>query len=491
MDAMVYPSLPGLKDADLFRQAALIGGQWLPAASGQTVAVTNPATGAVIGTVPDVSGAETAAAIAAADAAFQGWRKLPHATRAAALERWFALMEENAEDLALILTLEQGKPLAEAKGEIAYGASFVKWFAEEARRIDGSVIPAPAGDRQIVVLKEPVGVSAIVTPWNFPNAMITRKVAPALAAGCTVVIKPSEFTPFSALALGVLAERAGIPAGVINIVTGMPAEIGAELTANPVVRKLSFTGSTRVGSLLMAQCAPTVKRLSLELGGNAPFIVFDDADLEAAVEGAIASKFRNGGQTCVCSNRILVQAGVYEAFAAKLGAKVAAMKVGPGLEPGVDIGPMINAPAIDKIARHVADAVAKGARVLARAEVPEGGQYAAPMVLTGATEAMELAQEETFGPVAPLFRFDTEEEALRIANATPFGLAAYFYTESHRRAWRVGQALEFGMVGLNTGSVSTTVSPFGGVKQSGLGREGARVGIEEYLETKAFHMAGF
>ncbi len=490
MDAPVYASLPGLKEEGLFRQAALIGGEWLPAASGKGIEVTNPATGEVIGTVPDLSGGETAAAIAAANAAFQLWRRVPHATRAAALERWFALMEAHADDLALILTLEQGKPLAEAKGEIAYGASFVKWFAEEARRIDGSVIPAPAGDRQIVVLKEPVGVSAIVTPWNFPNAMITRKVAPALAAGCTVVIKPSEFTPFSALALGVLAERAGIPAGVINIVTGMPAEIGAELTANPVVRKLSFTGSTRVGSLLMAQCAPTVKRLSLELGGNAPFIVFDDADLDAAVEGAIASKFRNGGQTCVCSNRILVQAGVYEAFAEKLAAKVSVMKVGPGLEPGVEIGPMINAAATRKIARHVADATAKGAVILARADVPEGDQYAAPMVLTGATEAMELAQEETFGPVAPLFRFETEEEAIRLANATPFGLAAYFYTESHRRAWRVGQALEFGMVGLNTGSISTAVSPFGGVKQSGLGREGARVGIEEYLETKAFHMAG-
>ena len=485
-----YPKLPGLKDAALFRQSALIGGEWIPAASGKTVDVTDPATGAVIGTVPDLSGAETRAAIAAAGAAFQGWRKVPHGQRAAALERWFALMEAHTDDLALILTMEQGKPLAEAKSEIAYGASFVKWFAEEARRIDGSVIPSPAGDRQIVVLKEPVGVSAIITPWNFPNAMITRKVAPALAAGCTVVIKPSEFTPFSALALGVLAERAGIPAGVVNIVTGLPAEIGGELTANPVVRKLSFTGSTRVGSMLMAQCAPTVKRLSLELGGNAPFIVFDDADLDAAVEGAIASKFRNGGQTCVCSNRILVQAGVYDVFAERLAAKVGAMKVGPGLTPGTDIGPMINAPAIEKITRHVADATAKGARILAQAPVPEGAQYAAPMVLTHATEAMDLAQEETFGPVAPLFRFETEEEAIAIANGTPYGLAAYFYTESHRRAWRVGAALEFGMVGLNTGSISTTVSPFGGVKQSGLGREGARVGIEEYLETKTFHMAG-
>jgi succinate-semialdehyde dehydrogenase/glutarate-semialdehyde dehydrogenase len=490
MDAKVYTGPTGLNDTDLFRQQALIGGRWLPAASGRVVEVTDPATGQVLGTVPDLSGDETAQAIAAAETAFQSWRKVPHATRAAALERWFALMETHAEDLALILTQEQGKPLSEARGEITYGSSFVKWFAEEARRIEGSVIPSPAGDRQIVVMKEPVGVSAIVTPWNFPNAMITRKVAPALAAGCTVVIKPSEFTPFSALALGVLAERAGIPAGVINIVTGMPTEIGAELTASPVVRKLSFTGSTRVGSMLMAQCAPTVKRLSLELGGNAPFLVFDDADLDAAVEGAIASKFRNGGQTCVCSNRILVQAGVYDAFAEKLGARVLAMKVGPGLEPGVDIGPMINAPALDKIARHVADATAKGAVIAARADVPAGGQYATPMVLTGATEAMELAQEETFGPVAPLFRFDTEDEAIRIANGTPFGLAAYFYTESHARAWRVGKALEFGMVGLNTGLISMAVSPFGGVKQSGLGREGARAGIDEYLETKALHMAG-
>ncbi|MTH61623.1 succinate-semialdehyde dehydrogenase [Paracoccus litorisediminis] len=482
--------MPGLADPDLLRQSALIGGTWVPADGGATLEVTDPATGAVIGSVPDVSGAQTRAAIEAADAAFQNWRKRPHADRAALLERWFALMEDHADDLALILTMEQGKPLAEARGEIAYGASFVKWFAEEARRIDGSVIPAPTGDRQIVVLKEPVGVSAIITPWNFPNAMITRKVAPALAAGCTVVIKPSEFTPFSALALGVLAERAGIPAGVINIVTGLPTAIGAELTANPTVRKLSFTGSTRVGAMLMAQCAPSVKRLSLELGGNAPFIVFDDADLDAAVEGAMASKFRNGGQTCVCSNRVLVQAGIYDAFAAKLAARVAALRVGPGLEPGVEIGPMINAPALEKIRRHVADAVDKGAVLLAEAPTPSGGQYATPVVLGGADVTMELASEETFGPVAALFPFETEAEAIALANATPYGLAAYFYTESHKRAWRVGQALEFGMVGLNTGSVSTTVSPFGGVKQSGLGREGARIGIDEYLESKAFHMAG-
>ena len=400
-------------------------------------------------------------------------------------------MLENAEDLALLLTLEQGKPLAEARAEIRYGASFVKWFAEEARRIGGSTIPSPTADRRILVLKEPVGVCAIITPWNFPNAMITRKVAPALAAGCTVVIKPSEFTPFSALALGVLAERAGIPAGVINIVTGMPSEIGNELMANETVRKISFTGSTRVGALLMRGAADSIKRLSLELGGNAPFIVFDDADLDVAVEAAIASKFRNGGQTCVCANRILVQSGVYDAFAAKLAGKVATMKVGPGTEDGVEIGPMINRAAIEKIERHVADALDKGARIIARSEaVAEGSQYARPVVLGEATTEMLLASEETFGPVAPLFRFETEEEAIAIANGTPFGLSAYFFTENLKRSWRVAEALEFGMIGLNTGLISTEVAPFGGVKQSGLGREGSQLGIEEYLEVKTLHVGG-
>jgi succinate-semialdehyde dehydrogenase/glutarate-semialdehyde dehydrogenase len=490
MDMATSSALASLKDPDLFRQAALVNGRWREAGSGKALDVMDPATGAVIGRVPDLSGEETCSAIAAAERAFQQWRKLPHGERASALERWFTLMETHADDLALILTVEQGKPLAEAKGEIAYGASFMKWFAEEARRIDGSVIPSPTPDRRIVTLKEPVGVSAIITPWNFPIAMITRKVAPALAAGCTVVIKPSELTPFSALALGVLAERAGIPAGVVNIVTGLPAEIGGELTQNPTVRKVSFTGSTRVGSLLMAQSAATVKRLSLELGGNAPFIVFDDADLDAAVEGAITSKFRNGGQTCVCSNRILVQSGVHDAFAEKLAARVAAMKVGPGTDTSVDIGPMINRSAVEKITRHIEDALGKGANILAKAPAPEGAQYVAPTVLVGCTAAMDLASEETFGPVAPLFRFDSEEEAVALANATPFGLAAYFYTENIGRAWRIGEALEFGMVGLNTGAVSTAVSPFGGVKQSGLGREGARTGIEEYLEVKAFHMGG-
>lgn len=480
-----------LKEPGLFRQQALIGGQWTSAASGSTVDVIDPATQCVAGTVPDMGTTETRAAIQAASAAYGPWKKKTHAERAALLEAWHGLMLQHIEDLALLLTTEQGKPLDEARGEIRYGASFVKWFAEEARRIDGHTIPSPTPDRRIIVLKEPVGVCGIITPWNFPNAMITRKVAPALAAGCTVVIKPSEFTPFSALAIGWLAEKAGIPAGVINIVTGMPADIGNEIMANETVRKISFTGSTRVGSLLMRGAADSVKRLSLELGGNAPFIVFDDADLDLAVEGAIVSKFRNGGQTCVCANRLLVQAGVYDAFAAKLAARVNAMKVGPGTESGVSIGPMINEAAIAKINRHIEDAIAKGARIVTSGtELPPGPQYTAPMVLTGATTDMQLASEETFGPVAPLFRFETEEEALAIANGTPFGLAAYFYTENLKRAWRVGEALEFGMVGLNTGAISTEVAPFGGVKQSGLGREGARAGIEEYLEMKSFHIGG-
>ncbi len=480
-----------LKDTRLFREDGLIGGEWRGAAAGRKIEVIDPSTQSVLGTVPDMDGSDTRAAIEAAENAFGSWRKQTHAERAALLEAWHDLMMENIEDLALILTREQGKPLTEARGEIRYGASFVKWFSEEARRIGGTTIPSPTADRRIVVLKEPVGVSAIITPWNFPNAMITRKVGPALAAGCTVVIKPSELTPYSALALGVLAERAGIPKGVINIVTGMPTEIGNELMANETVRKISFTGSTRVGSLLMRGASDSIKRLSLELGGNAPFIVFDDADLDRAIEGAIASKFRNGGQTCVCANRLLVQSGVYDAFAEKLAARVSAMKVGPGTEAGVDIGPMINRAAIDKINRHVDDAVAKGARILTPPPaMPKGDQYAAPIVLGGATIDMQLASEETFGPVAPLFRFEKEEEAIRIANATPFGLAAYFYTESLKRSWRVAEALEFGMIGLNTGAISTEVAPFGGVKQSGLGREGAQCGIEEYLELKSFHIGG-
>jgi succinate-semialdehyde dehydrogenase/glutarate-semialdehyde dehydrogenase len=483
--------MQNLNLSSLFRQEGLIGGTWVSARSGKTVDVTDPASQTVIGTVPDMGGDETRAAIEAANKAYPAWKKKTHAERAALLEAWYGLMIEHIEDLALILTTEQGKPLDEARGEIRYGASFVKWFAEEARRIGGQTIPSPTPDRRIIVLKEPVGVCGIITPWNFPNAMITRKIAPALAAGCTVVVKPSEFTPYSALALGVLAEMAGIPAGVVNIVTGMPKEIGNEIMANQTVRKISFTGSTPVGSLLMRGAADSVKRLSLELGGNAPFIVFDDADLDLAVEGAIISKFRNGGQTCVCANRLLVQSGVYERFAEKLTARVNTMKVGPGTEKYVSIGPMINQAAIAKINRHVEDALAKGATIISdKPELPAGGQYTAPIVLTGATTDMQLANEETFGPVAPLFRFETEDEAIAIANGTPFGLAAYFYTESLKRAWRVGEALEFGMVGLNTGAISTEVAPFGGVKQSGLGREGSQLGIDEYLEVKTFHIGG-
>src|SRR3954471_11562076 len=480
-----------LKNKDLLRFQGLIDGRWQDARSAATVEGLDPPRQSTMGTVPDMGKEETRAAIEAAGRAFAPWKRKTHAERAALIEAWHGLMVEHEEDLARILTAEQGKPLAEARGEIRYGASFVKWFAEEARRIGGITIPSPTPDRRILVLKEAVGVCGIITPWNFPNAMITRKVAPALAAGCTVVIKPSEFTPYSALALGVLAERAGIPAGVINIVTGLPGDIGTELMANETVRKISFTGSTRVGALLMKGAAASIKRLSLELGGNAPFIVFDDADLDLAVEGAVASKFRNGGQTCVCANRILVQSGVYDEFAARLAGRVTKMKVGPGTQEGVVIGPMINDAAIDKIERHVADALEKGATIIGQSEgMPEGRQYARPVVLGGATTEMLLASEEMFGPVAPLFRFETEAEAIAIANGTPFGLAAYFYTENLARSWRVAEALEFGMVGLNTGAISTEVAPFGGVKQSGLGREGSQLGVEEYLEVKTLHVGG-
>ncbi|WP_279482441.1 NAD-dependent succinate-semialdehyde dehydrogenase [Aureimonas sp. SK2] len=480
-----------LTDKDLLRFQGLIDGRWQDAGSGATIEVVDPASQGAIGTVPDMGETETLAAIAAAERAFKPWKRKTHAERASLLEAWHALMVKHEEDLARILTWEQGKPLGEARGEIRYGASFVKWFAEEARRINGATIPSPTPDRRILVVKEAVGVCGIITPWNFPNAMITRKVAPALAAGCTVVIKPSEFTPYSALALGVLAERAGIPAGVVNIVTGMPAGIGKAMMESEAVRKISFTGSTRVGALLMRGASDTIKRLSLELGGNAPFIVFDDADLDLAIEGVLVSKFRNGGQTCVCANRILVQSGIYDRFAERLAEKVRAMKVGPGTDDGVSIGPMINRAAIEKIERHVADAEAKGGRILAESQsVADGAQYARPVVIGEATTEMLLASEETFGPVAPLFRFETEEEAVAIANGTPFGLAAYFFTEGLSRAWRVGEALEFGMVGLNTGLISTEVAPFGGVKQSGLGREGSHLGIEEYLEVKTLHMGG-
>ena len=474
-----------LKDTDLLKTQMLIGGVWRHAASGATLDVIDPATQAPVGTVPNAGAAGTRAAIDAAAAAYPAWKAKPNAERAKLIEAWHDLMLKHLDDLALILTSEQGKPLAEAQGEIRYGASFVKWFAEEARRIGGATIPAPTADRRILVLKEPVGVCGIITPWNFPNAMITRKIAPALAAGCTVVIKPSELTPYSALALGVLAGRAGIPAGVINIVTGLPAEIGQELMTSQTVRKLSFTGSTRVGALLMRGAADTIKKLSLELGGNAPFIVFDDADLDKAVEGAMIAKFRNAGQTCVCANRIYVQRGVHDAFAAKLAAAVAKLSVGDGAAPGVQIGPLIEQTALDKVEAHVADALAKGAKVVTGGRRHTAGDlFYEPTILMNASADMLLAREETFGPVAPLFPFDTVEEAIALANDTEFGLASYFYARDLSRVWKVLEALEYGMVGVNTGLVSTAEAPFGGVKMSGLGREGSKYGIDEYLTLK-------
>ncbi len=479
-----------LRDRSLFRTQAFVDGAWVGAADGATLDVANPATGERLGTVPDIGAGDTRAAIAAAEAAWPAWRATPAPRRADLLMAWHDAMMAAADDLALIMTLEQGKPLAEARGEVSYGAGFVRWFAEEARRIAGSTVPAPTADRRILVLKEAVGVSAAITPWNFPNAMITRKAAPALAAGCPIVIKPSELTPFSALALAALAARAGIPRGVLNVVTGSPKAIGAELTADPAVRKLSFTGSTPVGRLLMRQCADTVKRVSFELGGNAPFIVFDDADLDLAVAGAMASKFRNAGQTCVCANRILVQDGIHDRFVAALSAGVAALRIGDGREPGVTMGPLINAAARSKVLAHVDDARAKGATVAMGGDRDRGGCFVDPTILTGATSDMLLASEETFGPLAPVFRFRHEEEALHLANATPFGLASYFYTRDLNRSWRVAERLEFGMVGLNTGSVSMEMAPFGGIKQSGIGREGASAGIDEYLEIKSFHIGG-
>ncbi len=480
-----------LNNPALFIERAFIGGDWVGAASGATVPVDNPATGAIIGTVPDCGEDDTLAAIAAAEAAFPAWKARTAADRAAVLERWHALVLDNVADLGRIMTAEQGKPIAEAEGEVRYAASFIKWFAEEGRRVDGGIVPAPEANRRILVMKEPVGVSAAITPWNFPAAMITRKCAPALAAGCPVVVKPSDLTPFSALALAKLAEEAGFPAGVFNIVTGMPTAIGGALTASPVVRKLSFTGSTRVGSLLMRQCADTIKRVSFELGGNAPLIVFDDADIDIAVASAMVSKFRNAGQTCVCANRILVQDGVYDQFAEKLAKAVSALKVAPGDMAGSTIGPLINVAAAQKVQAHVEDALSHGATLFAQApEGATGERFARPVILTGATRDMRLAEEETFGPVAPLFRFTHEEEGIELANATSYGLAAYFYTENLHRAFRVAERLEAGMVALNSGAIAMECAPFGGVKMSGLGREGAHAGIEEYLETKAFHIAG-
>ena len=474
----------------LWREAALIGGEWLAADARPAIAVTDPATGDVIGHVPDCSAADTDAAIAAAQAAWGPWRARTAGERSALLAAWHALVLAHAGDLAAIMTAEQGKPLAEALGEIRYAASFIKWFAEEGVRVGGRNIAAPERDRRIIVMAEPVGVSAAITPWNFPAAMITRKCAPALAAGCPVVIKPSELTPFTALALAELVVRAGFPAGVINVVTGRPEAIGATITASPLVRKLSFTGSTRVGALLLRQCANTIKRTSMELGGNAPLIVFADADLDLAVRATMISKFRNAGQTCVCANRILVDAAVYDAFAEKLGAAVAALHAAPGVDPQATMGPLINAAATAKVAAHVDDALAQGGRVLAQGGGREGGGFRRALVIGEAHPGMRLAREETFGPVAPLFRFGSEREAIAMANDTPFGLASYFYTRDLSRSFRVAEALEAGMVALNTGAVAMEMAPFGGVKQSGLGREGGRSGIDEYLETKAFHIGG-
>ena len=479
-----------LQDPSLLKQANLIDGHWVAARNGATLPVHNPATGELIAHIPDVGAEQTREAIAAAQAAFLQWKERSAEDRARILRRWFELMQAHQDDLALLMTHEQGKPLAEARGEIAYAASYIEWYAEEARRVYGEIIPSPWPDKRLLVTREPVGVCAAITPWNFPAAMITRKVAPALAAGCTIIVKPATQTPLSALAMAELAQRAGVPAGVFNVLTGGARPIGAELTASPLVRKLTFTGSTEVGRLLAAQCAPTLKKLSLELGGNAPFIVFEDADLDQAVIGALASKYRNTGQTCVCANRFLVHDSVYDAFAAKLAAAVRALKVGNGLEADVGQGPLIDEPALAKVEELVADAVAAGAHVLTGGRRHALGRtFYEPTILTGVSPAMRLAQEEIFGPVAPLFRFHTEVEALQMANDTEFGLAAYFYTRDSARTWRVGAALQYGMVGINSGLISTAVAPFGGIKQSGYGREGARQGLEEYLHTKYQCMA--
>ncbi|MBL7783355.1 MAG: NAD-dependent succinate-semialdehyde dehydrogenase [Saprospiraceae bacterium] len=473
-----------LKESSLLRHQAFIGNEWTQADSGKSFPVTNPATGEVLAQVADCGAAETERAIRAAEAALPGWRSKTATVRAGILRRWHDLILAHAEDLGLLMTLEQGKPLAEARGEVRYGATFIEWFAEEGKRAYGDVIPPHQPGLHLLVTKQPVGVVAAITPWNFPNAMITRKVAPALAAGCTVVLKPSEETPLSALALAELALQAGFPAGVINIVTGLDAPtIGKTLTDSPMVRKLSFTGSTEIGKLLMRQCADTVKKISLELGGNAPFIVFDDADLDAAVEGAIASKYRNAGQTCVCANRILVQSSVYDAFLEKFSQAVQRQKIGPGTEQGVQIGPLINTEALDKVQRLVGDATRKGARLLTGGHAMTGTFFEAT-VLADVDSSMQIMQEEIFGPVAPVTRFETEEEAIRIANDTPYGLAAYFYGRDVGRVFRVAEALDYGMIGVNTGLIATTVAPFGGMKESGIGREGSKYGLEEFLEVK-------
>jgi len=489
---MLNPIAPlPLKDPTLFRQANFLDGKWVQADDGKTIVVKNPATGEVVGEVPAMGTAETRRAIEAANRAYPAWRGLLAKERSAILRKLSDLMLTNADDLGAIMTAEQGKPLAESKGEIVYAASFIEWFAEEAKRIYGDTIPQNAKGRRILVMKEPIGVFAAITPWNFPAAMITRKAGPGWAAGCTGVIRPASQTPFSALALAVLAERAGMPAGVCNVLTGPSGPMGAELTSNPIVRKLSFTGSTEVGAKLLAMCAPTIKKTSMELGGNAPFIVFDDADLDAAVIGAMGSKFRNTGQTCVCANRILVQDGVYDAFAAKLRVAVEAMKVGNGMEPGVSQGPLINAEALAKVGEHIADAVARGANIVTGgARHALGGNFHQPTVLANVSPDALIFREETFGPVAPLFRFHTEEEAIRLANDTEFGLASYFYARDVGRIFRVAEGLEYGIVGINEGIISTAEAPFGGMKSSGLGREGSKYGIEDYLEIKYLALGG-
>jgi succinate-semialdehyde dehydrogenase/glutarate-semialdehyde dehydrogenase len=480
-----------LKDSTLFRQKCYIDGTWLDADDMSTIAVNNPADGVLLGTVPRMGVAETRRAIAAANAAFPAWRAKTAKERSVILRRWFELMISNQEDLAQIMTAEQGKPLAESRGEIAYAASFIEWFAEEGKRIYGDTIPQHQADKRILVLKEPIGVCVAITPWNFPAAMITRKAGPALAAGCTMVVKPASATPYSALAMAELAGRAGVPTGVLSIVTGSAGAIGGEMSTNPLVRKLTFTGSTEIGKKLMQQCASTVKKTSMELGGNAPFIVFEDADLDAAAEGAIISKYRNNGQTCVCANRILVQEKVYDAFAARLAERVTALKVGDGREAGVTTGPLINAAALAKVEEHIADALAKGAKVLTGGKRHAlGGLFFQPTVLTGVSTSMQVTREETFGPVAPLFRFKDEADAIRLANDTEFGLAAYFYGRDVGRVWRVAEALEYGIVGINTGLISTEVAPFGGVKESGIGREGSKYGIEDFLVVKYLCLGG-
>ncbi|MDH3701330.1 MAG: NADP-dependent succinate-semialdehyde dehydrogenase [Alphaproteobacteria bacterium] len=480
-----------LEDPSLFRQQCYIDGAWVDADGGDTVAVNNPATEETLGTVPRMGASETRRAIEAANAAYPAWRKRTAKERSAILREWYNLMLAHKEDLAILMTSEQGKPLAESQGEIMYAASFLEWFAEEGKRVYGDTIPQPAEDWRIVVLKEPVGVCGAITPWNFPAAMITRKAGPALAAGCTMVVKPASQTPYSALAMAELAERAGVPAGVFSVLTGNSAEIGGELTGNPIVRKITFTGSTEVGKLLMTQAAGTVKKISMELGGNAPFVVFDDADIDAAVEGAMASKFRNSGQTCVCANRILVQSGVYDEFADKLSRAVAEMRVGNGLESGVNQGPLIDGSAVAKVEEHIADAVGKGARVVVGGSRHTlGGTFFEPTVLADVTTEMAVTSEETFGPVAPLFRFETEEQAISMANDTEFGLASYFYSRDIGRIWRVAEAIESGLVGVNVGVMSTEVAPFGGFKESGVGREGSKYGIEDYLEIKYVCMGG-